>query len=193
MAETRLPAAPACFCEACPEGDAMVEMAPPRGMAGIALYGDDLKKLLDALGGMLPLPGRQLRAEGVRYLWSGPASWLALADGDDPEFSAMLARRLAGVAAVTDQSDGRAVLRVHGPTARDALAKLLPIDLHPSTFSEDATALTLAGHVAVQIWRGGENAFELACFRSFAGALYEALREACREFHGEVEGRASRV
>jgi sarcosine oxidase subunit gamma len=128
------------------------------------------------------LPGRKLRTKNVTYLWSGPASWLALSDADDPDFADTLAARLAGVAAVTDQSDGRAILRVHGPHIRDALAKLLPIDLHPNEFGEDATALTLAGHINVQIWRCGQNEFELACFRSFAGALRESLRHACHEF-----------
>jgi len=188
MAETELLAQIA-VSAACARGDSIVALAPQRGLASIALYGGDLKPLLDALGGTLPLPGRQLRADGVLYLWSGPASWLALADDDAADFSEKLATRLAGVAAVTDQSDGRAILRVHGPSSRDALAKLLPIDLHPKMFSIDATALTLAGHVNVQIWRSGEDAFELACFRSFAEDLFEALCEASREFQTEQKGR----
>lgn len=175
MAETGLLAAPAFT-----GGDAMVTLVP-RSMASIALFGDELKPLLDATG-KLPLPGRQLRSGDVTYLWSGPASWLALADGDDPDFSLALAARLEGVAAVTDQSDSRAILRVQSLFARDALAKLLPIDLHPAVFTLDATAMTLAGHINVQIWRSGENSYDLACFRSFAGALYEALQAACAEF-----------
>jgi sarcosine oxidase subunit gamma len=178
MAETQLLAASAVDAP----GDAMVELPPLRSMASIALYNDDLKPLLDALGCSLPLPGRQLRTGGVTYLWSGPASWLALAEDDDPDFSANLAARLEGAAAVTDQSDGRAILRVQGRFAPDALAKLLPIDLHPNVFTEDATAMTLAGHINVQIWRCGTSAFELACFRSFAGALLAALQAACREY-----------
>jgi sarcosine oxidase subunit gamma len=78
---------------------------------------------------------------------------------------------------------------VRGPAARDALAKLLPIDLHRAGFAEDATALTLAGHIGVQIWRSGEDRFELACFRSYAEALYGALREAAREFEVIDAGR----
>jgi len=182
MAETGLLARPPAPDSGGKAGNAWVELAPQRSMASIALYGDDLKPLLDALGGRLPLPGRQLRVDGASYLWAGPASWLALAEVDDPAFSPMLAARLAGIAAVTDQSDGRAILRLHGPAARDALAKLVPIDLHPGVFTEDATAMTLAGHISVQIWRTGAECFELACFRSFAGALLEALHAACQEF-----------
>jgi heterotetrameric sarcosine oxidase gamma subunit len=182
MVDLALLAAPAFIPEISPQGEAIVALAPARSMASIALYGDDLKPILDLLGGALPLPGRQCLANGVRYLWSGPASWLALAEGDDPDFSLTLVQQLAGKAAVTDQSDGRVIMRVHGPKSRDVLAKLLPIDLHASVFAADATALTLAGHINVQIWRSGENGFELACFRSFAAALFEVLQAACREF-----------
>ncbi len=188
MGEIALRAAPACLAEALQQGDAVVALAPPRSMASIALYGNELTALLDVLGGTLPLPGRQLTVDGVRYLWSGPASWLALAPNDDPDFAAKLAVRLAGRAAVTEQSDGRAILRVQGAAARVALTKLLPIDLHPGVFTEGSTALTLAGHINVQIWRT-ENMFELACFRSFAGALSAALSEACREFQTSPSGR----
>jgi sarcosine oxidase subunit gamma len=169
-------------------GDAMVAFAPQRSLANIALYGG-LKPLLDALGATLPLPGRQMRTEGVLYLWSGPASWLAICERDDPDFATGLANRLNSVAAVTDQSDGRTILRISGPASRDALAKLLPIDLHQTVFSLDETALTLAGHINVQIWRTGEDSFELACFRSFAACLFDSLREACQEFQIERSGR----
>jgi sarcosine oxidase subunit gamma len=185
MAELVLLAVPAFDAQ----GDAMVQLAPQRSLASIALYGDEVEPLRDALGGTLPLPGRMLRIRDITYLWAGPASWLALADSDHPDFSPQLAQRLAGLAAVADQSDGRVILRVQGVATRNALAKLLPIDLHPSVFAEDATALTLAGHINVQIWRSGGDAFELACFRSFAAALYDSLREACREFQSASPGR----
>jgi heterotetrameric sarcosine oxidase gamma subunit len=68
-------------------------------------------------------------------------------------------------------------LRICGPGTREALAKLIPIDLHPSAFPPDATALTLAGHISVQIWNT-PNGFELSCFRSYTETLYEALIEA---------------
>jgi len=44
-------------------------------------------------------------------------------------------------------------------------------------FGEDSTALTLAGHIPVQIWRE-DGQFAVACFRSFAKSLYHALIEA---------------
>lgn len=155
-----------------------VVLPPQRSIAGIALFNEQLAELQDALGVILPGPGKQLRHHHILYLWSGPENWLAVAPEDDPDFDLKLVQSCAGLAAVTDQSDGRTILQINGPNARDALAKLIPIDLHPSTFPPDATALTLAGHIPIQIWAAEEDGFELVCFRSYAETLYEALTEA---------------
>jgi sarcosine oxidase subunit gamma len=159
-----------------------VELAPSRAIASIAAYQKSLEALQAALGVLLPGPGRQVTVDGATYLWSGPARWFVLAATDDADFATNLAARAQNFGSVTDQSDGRVVLRIHGPRVRDALAKLVPIDLHPSVFGPDATALTLAGHISVQIWQGEDGAYNLACFRSFAGDLFHALTLACREY-----------
>jgi sarcosine oxidase subunit gamma len=156
--------------------NAAVALLPLRSIAGIAAFKDCLTPLQQALGA-LPGPNRQVLHQNILYLWAGPESWLAIAE-DDPDFDLKLASRCSGLAAVTDQSDGRALLQIKGPNVRDALAKLLPIDLHPSAFPPDATALTLAAHIPVQIWQSADDVFELACFRSYAETLYEALSEA---------------
>ena len=43
---------------------------------------------------------------------------------------------LAAHAAIVDQSHGRTILRVTGPKVRDALAKGVPVDLHPRAFTD---------------------------------------------------------
>jgi heterotetrameric sarcosine oxidase gamma subunit len=160
-------------------GNAVISLAAPRSIAGIAAFKGNLAALQTALDTALPPPGKQLRHGAVLYLWAGPESWLAIADAADPNFDLTLAQSCNGLAAVTDQSDGRSILQIAGPAAREALAKLVPIDLHPSAFPPDATALTLAGHIPIQIWHSTAG-FELACFRSYAETLYEALIEASR-------------
>jgi sarcosine oxidase subunit gamma len=143
---------------------------PHRRIFSIAVFRGREAALNAALGVELPVTPRRVGD----YLWSGPGTWLALAEPPD----------LAGIAAVTEQGDGLFCFAVHGTHARMALAKLVPIDLHESAFAPDAVALTLAGHIGVRIWREGE-AFVLACFRSFAGALSDALEAACEAFEGE--------
>ena len=189
MADIGLFAAPAFRTGSAGRGSVIVELTSQRSIVSISTYQNCLERLQSELGVVLPPAGQSLSRDGVTFLWSGAASWLAIAGSDEVGFEARLAERSTGLAAVTDQSDGRAILRVQGAAARNALAKLVPIDLHPSVFTVGATALTLAGHIAVQIWRVQEDTYELACFRSFAEALYEALIEASREYENDVVGR----
>jgi sarcosine oxidase subunit gamma len=122
------------------------------------------------MGIELPGPGFLARRGGEIYVWAGVGSWLVMS-GDMG-----LEARLAGLAgaAVTDQSDGRAMFLVQGGSARRILSRLVPIDLDEAVFGADSTALTLAGHIPVQIWRE-DGKFALACFRSYAESLYHAL------------------
>ncbi len=154
---------------------AMVQMDPVLPLISIAAFHGQTAALSAALGVELPLTATSVRAGQALYLWSGPDAWLVVGGDVDTLTTPH--------AAVTDQTDGRAVFSVSGPHARDALAKLIPIDLDDSVFPDGATALTLAGHIGVQIWRDGE-AFRLACFRSFAQSLYASLIAACHEFEG---------
>ena len=90
---------------------------------------------------------------------------------------------MAGLASISDQSDGRIIIRVSGPRARQTLAKGIPIDLDPASFGPGDTALTAAGHINVQFWQlDAMPTFEFAVFRSFAAAFCEWLKEAGAEF-----------
>lgn len=156
-------------------GTALVSLAPPCSLVSIAAFQGQTAALQAALGVPLPVTPRRLTAGGVTWLWSGPDAWLALSEAP------ICLPALAGpYAAVTDQSDGRAILCVNGPSATKILSKLIAIDLHETVFPPDATALTLAGHVSVQLWRGDDGGYNLACFRSFAESLYESLIQASR-------------
>jgi len=159
-----------------------VQPVPHRSIVGIAAFRGQDAAINTALGTSLPTTPCRSSQDGVTYLWSGPRAWLAMSE--DPALLAEISERLRGIAAVTEQSDGLVLLRVIGPQARKILAKLVPIDLHPSAFSADAVAITLAGHIGIRIWQDDDGAFTLACFRSFAGALHHSLLEASHEFNG---------
>jgi sarcosine oxidase subunit gamma len=151
-------------------GDGKVRLAPWRRMVSVAVFAGGLDALQRALGGALPGAGKTGLVGGVMYLWSGPGSWLAVAEDDALEERVAAAAR--GLAAVTDQSDGKIVFLVDGGLA---LQKLVPLDLE--AMGEDDTALTLAGHIPVQIWRES-GGYALACFRSYGASLHHALVEA---------------
>jgi len=82
---------------------------------------------------------------------------------------------LAGSAFVSDQSHGRVRIGVSGPLAAQLLSKGTAVDLHPSAFPEGHAAVTLFGHISVQVARTGACDFELMVLRSFAQSLYEEL------------------
>ena len=103
----------------------------------IGAHDDDrsLERVFAARYGIEPpryATGR-VRATSLDLIWSGPSQWLAVSVR--PDMPAELAAGLAGVAAVTDQTDARAVLQLNGPHVREALAKGCPVDLHPTRVS----------------------------------------------------------
>jgi heterotetrameric sarcosine oxidase gamma subunit len=134
----------------------------------------------------LSLPDSPMCASdgSTAFIWAGPGHWLAVADhGDALAFEARLRARLQGCASICGQSDGRSVIRICGPNAREALAKLVPIDLHPRAFGPGHAAVTLAGHIGVHLWQiDAAPSYDIAVFRSFAAALWQWLIDASEEF-----------
>lgn len=140
------------------------------------------------LGLTLPREPRRVTGAGLVALWAGPEQWtIVAAEPAGQALEARLASALAGLAAVTEVGDGRAVLRVAGPQARAVLAKGVAIDLHPDVFGPGATALTMASMIDVQLSRfAGEEGYELILFRSLAGSLWHWLEESAAEVGIEV-------
>jgi len=100
---------------------------------------------------------------------------------------AELTAELGQLAAVTDQTDARAVLKLHGPRVRDVLAKGCPVDLHPRAFRRGDTALTTIGGIGTQIWWADvDEAFHLAVPRSMAGSFWSWLVPSAQEFGVEI-------
>ena len=130
------------------------------GLAVTALHGRP-----DPLLGLPQGPGSAALPHGTA-IWTAPGQWLLLHAPDAPPPVAEAHR--------TSLTGARRILEVAGPSAREALATLLPIDLHPSAFGENAAAATIAAHIPVLVWRDGE-AFRIACDRSYGESLREAL------------------
>lgn len=144
-------------------------------------------RVRDRFGIVLPR-GPQRAAHGaIAFVGTGSETWLATGENGGNAFAASLRTELHDDAAVVDQSDGYAVLRVTGRNVRDALAKGVPIDWHPQAFRVGDVASTLVAHIGVVLWRlddgpGGRAMFEIAVFRSLAGGLWHWLSESGAEF-----------
>jgi sarcosine oxidase subunit gamma len=121
--------------------------------------------------------------ENVPVRDAGPGEWLVVSEALPAE---SLARDLAALDAervsFVEQSDGKAVLRISGPSVRRILAKCVAVDLHPSQFAEGRSANMLCCHVGANVARTGPDTFEIAVMRSYAGTVFEELMEMGREF-----------
>ncbi|MEJ6397777.1 sarcosine oxidase subunit gamma [Yoonia sp. 208BN28-4] len=127
------------------------------------------KALKSAVGVSFPKPNRSTSAADTRAIWAGLG--VALICGPD-------APRLDG-AAVTDQSDGWAIVRLSGDSAEDVLARLVPIDLRKQVFPSGQTARTMLAHMSVSVTRI-DDSFEVMAMRSMAGTLVHDLETAMR-------------
>lgn len=95
--------------------------------------------------------------------------------------TARLAMLCEGRAAVTNQTDSRVRLLLSGRGAAAIAAKLVPVDLHPTSFETGRVALTLAGHIpVVLICREAGLHYEFMVFRSLAQSLFDDIHVAMK-------------
>ena len=94
-------------------------------------------------------------------------------------------RSLAGLAGVTDQTDGWAWARLSGPDMAAVLARLCPLDLR--ALPVGTSARTMLTHLPAIVIRTAPETLEIGVFRSMAGTLEHELSAAMRA----VAARAS--
>ena len=132
----------------------------------------------------IPAAGRLTRNAACTLVWSGPGQWLAIPHAYD---FASLVGAFHGVAAASEQGDGRALVAIGGPSARDTLAKGLAIDLHPSVFSPGSAAATALSHLAVQVWQTDDAPTYVLCVpRTVAGYVWDWLLDSAAEYGCEI-------
>ena len=145
-----------------------VSEAPIDAMWSVAPLAGQEEAVSLALPTGFPPPNRVLADGGARAIWTGPGQ--ALVTGDLPD--------LAGIAAVTDQSDAWAAAWIEGPGVEEVMARLVPLDLSPEVFGAGHTARTLVGHMTASVTRVGPEAFEIMVMRSMAATLHHELSRA---------------
>jgi methylglutamate dehydrogenase subunit D len=140
-----------------------------------------------AFGIVLPDGPRRVTRAHVTFAGIGPDQWIASADGAEAAgFVARVRARIGPFAAVSDQSDARLVLRLSGPRVRDALAKGVPVDLHPKAFKPGDVACTVVSYINTQIDMLDDATYQLAAPRSMAGSFWSWLTASAAEFGYEV-------
>lgn len=125
---------------------------------------------LKPLGLSFPAPNAQSAKGDVRLLWTGRDQAFLI--------GAEAPAGLADHAALTDQTDGWAVLTLSGPLAVAALMRPFPLDLREGAFPVGRTVRSALNHMSAVLTRTGAQDFEVMVFRSMARTAWAELAEA---------------
>ena len=172
----------------------LVEKSPCAGILPVSSGGVTLNELLpDALTSVAPFEGKQedvsaaLTAangmaypdvnsatgkDGARAVWFGQGQAMVVGvktpDG------------LSQIAAVTDQSDAWAVMRLQGAASADVLARLVPVDMRASAFKVGDAVRTELQHMMASITCVDADCFDIMVMRSFAKTAVHDLHVAMK-------------
>lgn len=125
-----------------------------------------------------PGPGAAIVGSRGAVLRVEPLKWWLYrveAPAVDPEEGAAL-----------DLTHARTQVRITGPSARECLNRLMPLDLRAESFPVDSVAATGMHHVGVTLWRSRDG-YELFLPRGFAVSLWEVLFDTAVQFGVDVE------
>jgi heterotetrameric sarcosine oxidase gamma subunit len=149
----------------------LAEWPLPRITSVAPFQGQDkaVAKALKTMGLTFPAPNAAVTSKGTgRLIWTG-RNQAFLLDADPAP--------LAGLAALTDQTDGWCGLMLTGAGAADVLARLVPVDLRDSRFPVGRCIRTGLNHMNIVLWRR-DDGFALLVFRSMARTAWHELTEA---------------
>lgn len=146
-----------------------------------------------ALGLDLPGPGQASSAGEHSAVWIAPGSWLVASRlGAPGELARSITAAVGDHASVTDQTFGKAVLRLSGSQARDVLSKGCRVDLHPRVFGPGRAAVTSIAHIGcVVVQVDDAPAFDLIVPSTLAQSFFEWLLISAAEFGCDVHGTVS--
>lgn len=166
-------------------GIADVSELGPIGM--ITLRGDlassaITKAAVAASGATMP-EQRHCSQQGQHGLaWMSPDELLIMCPYEEvharlADLQAKLARHHA---LAVNVSDARAMFRVQGAAAREVMAKLAPVDLHPDSFTPGMFRRSRLAQVPAAFWMPEEQMFQIVCFRSVAQYVFDVLKMAAQ-------------
>lgn len=138
----------------------------------------------NAFGAEPPEPGHALLQGAVTTVWIRPGGWLITEpQTTEGALASRLERALSGLAAIVDQSHGKACLRIAGSAAREMLAKGCRVDLHPRAFGPGRAAVTPVAHIhAVLVQIDAAPTFDVIAGSTLAESLYDWLAASAAEY-----------
>ncbi len=152
-------------------------LAPEVGViTAIAPYDRSKTALSGALKGAhglgFPAPNRTTGKGVTRCVWTGRCQAMLIGPTPDPA--------LATHAALVDQSDAWAILRLQGAGALAVLGRLTPLDLRPDVFKTGHTARTELAHMMSSLTRVAAQTYDLMIMRSMVQTAVHDLTTAMR-------------
>ena len=156
------------------------------GLQGMITLRGDLasaalaKAVKAAVGTKVPDQRRIVTAGGKSALWMSPDELLLLVPyAEAPGIAAQLSESLSGEHAMAvNVSDARAMFRIRGTKASQALQKLAPVDF--ASLGDDEVRRSRIAQVAGALWKSGPQEFTLVSFRSVAGYVMGLLESSAR-------------
>ena len=123
----------------------------------------------------MPAPGQSSASKSHRLIRISPDQAMLVFEHAGADAAQMVQEALKGSVYTTLQTDAWVALTLTGETARDALERLCPLDLHDAAFPVDSAARTVMEHMGVMILRESADSFTLMSASSSAGSFLHAI------------------
>ncbi len=120
-------------------------------------------------------------------IWVGPNRWLIVEKENRALDEIIPAAVNEEMAAVTDQSHSRCVIRLGGMEARNVLRKGTTLDMDAGRFRPGEAKTTVLFHINGLIHCLDENSFDVFVARSFGQSFFEVITHAAAEYGYRVE------
>jgi len=123
--------------------------------------------------------------EKITSLWLGPNEWLLVSNEEMPkeantyELEQVLFDNISktNLGAITNVTDHFTIFKLSGSNIFEVLSKGCPFDFSPEDFGDNKVVQTIVNHVDVTIHRKSEKDVDLYVRRSFAGYLWDWLKD----------------
>ena len=128
--------------------------------------------------------------ENITSLWLGPNEWLIVSNQEISKESKVyeLERVLfdgvskTDLGAVTNVTDQFTIFSLSGSNIFEVISKGCPFDFDSDNFGNNKVVQTILNHVDVTIHRRSENVVDLYVRRSFAGYLWDWLKDSAKNY-----------
>jgi len=146
-------------------------------------------KIGKILGMILPIVAcSSCSKEIITSLWLGPNEWLLVSNDqiaketNTYELEQVLFDNIsrANLGAITNVTDHFTIFKLSGSNIFEVLSKGCPFDFSSEDFGDNKVVQTILNHVDVTIHRKNENDVDLYVRRSFAGYLWDWLKDSAQ-------------